>query len=364
MIEVVYDEFGLLAGDDFESAIAASARPRMKHFLKAVVTEKPVLDWKLDVAAGSRVSSLHFSGAKAGKVIAIIATRERFEMGHQVPDLKRSATHSAYAIRRAVRKLETLKHTTGKTGKQSRDIHLPDNSSAQLLKVVAHDLRNPISGILAASQYLVEDAGHVLDANQVALLRSIEQSSEFALQFLEDMLELHATESGKLKLHLEPTEPAGLAAECIALHRQRAGNKRITLEAKSDGPVPAVNLDRRRVAQSVSVLIRSELERLNPGGRVEILTASRNDSVAIVVSGEESSQAAGGMKPILERMRRASQKKGLNATRTTLMLGAARRIVEAHHGTFRVERNRMGGMVVRMLFPISAGNLKRAVSVT
>ena len=42
--------------------------------------------------------------------------------------------------------------------------------SIQLLEVAAHDLRNPISGILAASQYLLEDARSVLDDTELALL--------------------------------------------------------------------------------------------------------------------------------------------------------------------------------------------------
>ena len=40
----------------------------------------------------------------------------------------------------------------------------------RLIKVLAHDLRNPISGILAASQCLIEDASTLLDDQQMTLL--------------------------------------------------------------------------------------------------------------------------------------------------------------------------------------------------
>src|SRR5260370_42104294 len=47
----------------------------------------------------------------------------------------------------------------------------------QLLEIGAHDLRNPISEILAACQYLLEDAGALLDEQNLTILQLSHLSS-------------------------------------------------------------------------------------------------------------------------------------------------------------------------------------------
>ena len=76
----------------------------------------------------------------------------------------------------------------------------------QLLELAAHDLRNPISGILAAGQYLLEDAGAVLDEQHLAMLQSIDSSSRTMLRLIDDVIELANLESGELRLEIRATE--------------------------------------------------------------------------------------------------------------------------------------------------------------
>jgi signal transduction histidine kinase len=64
------------------------------------------------------------------------------------------------------------------------------------IRKLFHDLRNPISGILSASQYLIEDAGPSLDPHQRALLASIEASGIRLLRLIEDF-ERSGKHSGK-----------------------------------------------------------------------------------------------------------------------------------------------------------------------
>lgn len=68
--------------------------------------------------------------------------------------------------------------------RQSRVPH--ENGRHAAIRKLVHDLRNPISGILSASQYLIEDAGPCLDQQQRAMLVSIEASGIRLLRLIED----------------------------------------------------------------------------------------------------------------------------------------------------------------------------------
>src|SRR5262249_41427492 len=150
------------------------------------------------------------------------------------------------------------------------------------------------------SQYLLEDAGPLLDRHQATLLQSIESSSKLALQFIEDMLDLHAIESGRLTLRLQPTDVAKLACESVEIRRQLAANRNIALTLRTEGTIPMLDVDPRRIGQCISALLRNELGCLQPGGRVEVAIAKKDDQVSIVVSGEGNRPPTNGVKALLE----------------------------------------------------------------
>jgi len=63
---------------------------------------------------------------------------------------------------------------------------------------MAHDLQNPISGILAATQYLIEDAGPILADHHLTALQAIEASG-FRLLRLIDTLVVESSPSPRSK---------------------------------------------------------------------------------------------------------------------------------------------------------------------
>jgi K+-sensing histidine kinase KdpD len=224
-------------------------------------------------------------------------------------------------------------------------------NSDQVLKIVAHDLRNPISGILAASQYLLEDAGQQLEGHHLALLQSIELSSGFALRFIEDTLELLSIQSQNLALRFQSTDIVRLVNEIAAIHQPFAGSKRIRLEVNSQGAVPPLRLDSTRMTQAIGVLLTNALKYSHPESRVEVLVAAREAGVTITVH-DEPAPLAEGMKPLLATIRKAHSKNGLNEARRILTLTAVRRVVEGHHGAIAMKNGSEKGCTYTITLPI------------
>jgi len=261
-------------------------------------------------------------------------------------------------VHRAFRRLEAPPAVGAKpvriTRTASGSRRLANTSATTLLGILAHDLKNPISGILAASQFLLEDAVPLLDQHQSAMLRSIETSSELALTFIEDVLELHSMGSGEQKLRLHPTDAGALVSQCAGAHRQRAASRQIALEVSVETPAPLVNADRRRLAQCINAILRDQLERVAPGGRIEVAVASRKNDVAIAVSAPGARPVRDGAKAFLEKIRYAPSKRRLDEIRTALTFGAVKRIIEAHHGSVRKEERSGAGARCTILIPAAA----------
>jgi signal transduction histidine kinase len=203
------------------------------------------------------------------------------------------------------------------------------NGQIRFIRVLAHDLRNPISGILAASQCLIEDASPVLDDQQITLLRSIESSSELMLRLIEDMLEVTQAASGPSRLRLRPTDVSRLVARTAAMQRPLAETRNIRLNMQLDGAIPPLDLDPSKIAQALNVLLMNVVRCSPAGGQIDVGVAAGPKKV--VISARHSSVDARNS-PRLGDFSRRKIKLGSDIT-----LAALRLIVERHGGAIRLE---------------------------
>lgn len=371
-IEVLYDELGLRFGRHFDSVVAAPDRRKAKRFLQTAVASKVALDWELRISFGDRAVPLFFSASLASDGIAIIGTKGPFassadhggalqkhkvELGPLSSALERLSAREATKKRSIHRTRSQMKRLNSRVLEAQRDISKEVDAQkanlVQILRAFAHDLRNPISGILAASQYLVEDAAQAVERHQMKLLQSIESSSKVALQFIEDMLALHSVEPGKMKLEMQRTDIVKLVAETAGIHRPFAESRGVVLDVRAEGASPILHLDAGRIAHAISALLRNALGYLRSGSSVEILISERAEGVAITVGGEMLHAAAGDRKAPAKSRRSAASAGGFNEVRTALLLGAVQRIIEAHDGEMQAEGFANGEPAFTLILPRS-----------
>jgi signal transduction histidine kinase len=200
------------------------------------------------------------------------------------------------------------------------------------IRMLAHDLRNPISGILAASQCLMEDASLFLDEPHVTLLRAIESSSDLMLRLIEDMLEVARADSGALRLRPRPTDLAKLVDKIVAQQRKQADARGVRLKLTRDAEVPRVEVDSPRLRWAFNALLANTIRSSEHGGEVEIHIATRRKSVVLAV------QHVGAGGPARAGDSRGGSLRGERRQARALTLSTARLIVEGHGGTIRVDQ--------------------------
>src|SRR5262245_58409082 len=219
VIEVLYDDLGLTArltpGRSFTSVVNAQSLRKTVRFLQTIRKSRSALDW-LDVALPHGGASLFFFGYKTTRGTVIVGTKESLSAEALLQELTDVADESSDSLWTALRELgkrkeeepalesglcsqlsrlnNDLVHTQRELIRRNIELETVSIDRARLLGIAAHDLRNPISGILTASQYLLDDAASSLEAEHVALLQSIESSSRFMLRLIEDMLEISTIE--------------------------------------------------------------------------------------------------------------------------------------------------------------------------
>lgn len=203
----------------------------------------------------------------------------------------------------------------------------------EVLAIVSHDLRNPLSAVTLGASLLKMTSSLVAeDREQV---ETIEAAARRMNRLIADLLDVTRLEGGKrLPIEVTPVDPAELMREGEELFRAQAKTAAVTLDCQADDPLPAVRADRHRVMQVFSNLIGNSLKFTPADGRVIVRARLKGNHVVFSVSDTGSGIPKENLGDIFSPYWQAKRAERLGAG---LGLAIAKGIVEAHGGRIWVE---------------------------
>jgi signal transduction histidine kinase len=200
----------------------------------------------------------------------------------------------------------------------------------EVLGMVAHDLKNPITCIRGRAALLMRRCA---DEELARSARSIEHVAARMDELVKSLLDAAAVESGRLSIAREPCRVSDLLESTIEVFAGTAAEKSISLRA-SGGDGLGVRGDRERILQILSNLVGNAMKFTPDGGRVEIRAAAAEPFVRFEVEDTGAGILPDHLSHIFER----SWKGDAGGRRGSgLGLYIAKGIVEAHGGRIRVE---------------------------
>jgi PAS domain S-box-containing protein len=210
---------------------------------------------------------------------------------------------------------------------------LANRARDEMLGVVAHDLRNPLSAIAMCARVLAEDPPGDEGAKR-ELLETIQQSTQWMNRLIEDLLDVSTIERGKLSLDLRSEEPSQLVLQTLHMFEVEAKEQGIALETRLPTDIPLVGVDRARVVQVLSNLLRNAIKFTPRGGRIVIGAERRERDVQFSVADTGKGIPVEQQARVFERYWQSSV--GARERGAGLGLSIAKGIVEAHGGRIRV----------------------------
>ena len=219
----------------------------------------------------------------------------------------------------------------------------------QLLGIVSHDLRNPLSAILVGTQLLQRRGG--LDMQGTATVARIQHSAERGVRLVRDLLDLTQVRLGTgIQLSRSPLDlhalVRGVVQELRAVHPER--QVRLSSEGSGEGV-----WDGDRLEQVVSNLVSNALKYSPDGTPVDVRTVEEEGSVVLQVHNTGEPIAPEHLSRIFEPMHRGTTQADAQGRSVGLGLFIVQQLVQAHGGTIDVRSTAKEGTTFTVRLPRS-----------
>ncbi len=225
----------------------------------------------------------------------------------------------------------------------------------EVLAIVSHDLRNPLSSVTLGSS-LLKMSGSLADDDREQV-ETIEASARRMSRLIEDLLDVTRLEGGKrLPIQPDAVSPVELLAETEELFRAQAAVASVTMTYESDENLPPVRADHHRIMQVLSNLIGNSMKFTPEGGRISVRAKRVGDEVLFSTSDTGPGIPKEHLGDIFSPYWQAKRAERLGAG---LGLPIAKGIVEAHGGRIWVESEPGRGTDFYFTLPVDGAPVTR-----
>ncbi len=220
----------------------------------------------------------------------------------------------------------------------------------ELLMEVAHELRTPISGLIASMDLVVDDALN-MPRNELALLAGTLRRSALRLEHLvENLMDAGSIEAGTFQVRAQNASLKHSLSEAMAFIHPMLESKGQELVKAFDPDADRVLADERRTTQVFANLISNASKYAPEGTRVTVAAKSVDGYVRITVADEGPGIPLDEQNRLFQRFFRSrtvrEQAGGLG-----LGLSICRAIVHAQGGDISIESTPGRGTSVHFTLP-------------
>lgn len=289
---------------------------------------------QLDTAEGNAICVSLKGGTHISGILACFA------------DMVEPATIEALAglVALALERVRFLKQLSeAETVKQS------DQLKSAILASVSHDLRTPLTSILAAVDNLLSTDVEWNEAMRFEFYTIIKEEVDRLGRVVQNLLEMARIDSGECR----PVKEWGAVSDLVADVLNRCGEVLARHQVRLDiqDALPLVRWDERLMSQVLSNLLENAGRYSPPGTEIALGIKLNDHELQIRVQDQGPGIPTEELPRVFDRFFRG-RAAGKNRSGTGMGLSIARGFLEAHGGSLRVESAAGDGAAFTMIVPV------------
>jgi signal transduction histidine kinase len=206
-----------------------------------------------------------------------------------------------------------------------------------LMKMIVHDLKTPLTSVLATMEMLLDGDFGTLDGEQRKAVADAEGKAEDLLALINDVLEVSRIEEAELTLDLQPIAPAALLTEIEHEWAVRFQQEHATAHVDVSDDTPVFEADKALLRRVLNNLIQNAVTHSAQAVKIELSARRDGEGVLFTVADNGPGIPPQYHEVIFRKFERVKTQ-GVPRTRSSgLGLAFCRMVVEAHGGRIWVQ---------------------------
>lgn len=225
----------------------------------------------------------------------------------------------------------------------------------RFLADISHELRTPLTIIRGEAEVTLRGAALTAEDCRATLVRIVEQAQTMA-RLVNDLLFVARTESGEPRLIVGRVDLSDMLARAAddwrALVADDGGDIRFAAGAGAE--TAAIEGDADRLRQLIHILFDNAIRYSAGLPRLELRLLPSPGGWTFMIADDGIGIPASEIGHVFERFRRGGAAAGQHADGAGLGLPMAKAIVDAHHGSIRIDSAENRGTTVSVFLPDAA----------
>lgn len=235
--------------------------------------------------------------------------------------------------------------------KRNQELQRLNEYKVQLMKMLSHDMRSPLNGIIGLSSMLreqLEEEG----SEHIETIDIIEQSSSQLNQMIDEVMNYSHIESGGLTLSPGKVNLQELIENTSRLYRPATRIKSIDLEFYTEGLEEPVWLDGDKFEQVLGNLLSNAIKYTQSGGWVKLSLVRKQDALELRVTDGGIGMSDREIKNLLQNTPNQQLSKGTSGEKSTgIGFSIVKHIIDLFDGEIHIESTPGEGSTIHIEIP-------------
>ena len=223
---------------------------------------------------------------------------------------------------------------------------------ADLLRAVSHDIRTPLTGIVGATNVLLEQDGGLTQEQRQQLLRSTNEDAQWLIRIVENLLSITRISSEEAKVKKEPEPAEEVIESAVAKTHKHYPEVDIRVHLPDElmmVPMDPLLMEQVLVNLMENAVIHGETHHID-------VTLSSEDNCAVFTVADDGRGIPLHLLPRLFDGSARSDRSSDGKRSMGIGLSVCRTIVLAHGGVIRGDNRQEGGAVFTVTLPMKGEN--------
>jgi signal transduction histidine kinase len=245
--------------------------------------------------------------------------------------------HNRLVLGARVRSLLKLKAATDSLEDALRKLREVEKMRDDLMKMIVHDLKTPLTSILATTEMLIDGDFGALNPEQRKMLTDAEGKADDLLALIGDLLEVSRIEEATMTLDLQPIAPAALLNEVAHEWSIRFQQEGATAVVDVTDDAPVFEADKALIKRVLGNLVQNALTHSATAVSLQLCARRDGDGILFTVADNGPGIPAEYHEVIFRKFERVKNPNIPRTRSSGLGLAFCKLAIDAHGGRIWVQ---------------------------